>query len=222
MRRAFTLIELLVVIAIIAILAGLLFPVFARTKGKARQTACLSNLSQIGKAILMYMGDSDDLFPHCVDASDKYAPQIWNGFPQFQAQIPGIPMVQEALDPYCKSKEIFHCPSDDGTAVLDNNLGVPFPTSPSLFQKYGSSYFLRTEIVFKSLSGTAFSEPANTNVLFDANGHWHGSGRSIELTDDPNTVRGLLGDYRYNVLYADFHAKNISHGGLRRLWSTRL
>lgn len=61
--RGFTLIELLVVIAIIAILAAILFPVFAQAREKARQASCLSNLKQIGMATLMYAGDNDETFP---------------------------------------------------------------------------------------------------------------------------------------------------------------
>ena len=64
-RRGFTLIELLVVIAIIAILAAILFPVFAQAREKARQTSCLSNLKQIGLAFKMYVQDYDERWPQC-------------------------------------------------------------------------------------------------------------------------------------------------------------
>jgi prepilin-type N-terminal cleavage/methylation domain-containing protein len=62
-RNGFTLIELLVVIAIVAILAAILFPVFAKAKEAAKRASCISNSSQIGKATMMYMGDNDDRIP---------------------------------------------------------------------------------------------------------------------------------------------------------------
>src|SRR4030081_1131036 len=62
-RQGFTLIELLVVIAIIAILAAILFPVFAHAREKARQTSCLSNLRQLSMAYLIYLQDNDEVFP---------------------------------------------------------------------------------------------------------------------------------------------------------------
>jgi prepilin-type N-terminal cleavage/methylation domain-containing protein len=71
-RRGFTLIELLVVIAIIAILAAILFPVFARARESARKTSCLSNLKQLGLASHMYAQDWDELFP--VDAVHEERP----------------------------------------------------------------------------------------------------------------------------------------------------
>ena len=73
MRKAFTLIELLVVIAIIAILAAILFPVFAQAKASAKQSVCLANLKQIGLAVSLYQGDQDDAFPNNGD------PYLWVG-----------------------------------------------------------------------------------------------------------------------------------------------
>ncbi len=73
-RNAFTLIELLVVIAIIAILAAILFPVFAQAREKARQTTCLSNNKQIGLGILMYANDYDEMLPY--GASNALVPTV--------------------------------------------------------------------------------------------------------------------------------------------------
>lgn len=96
MRRGFTLIELLVVIAIIAILAAILFPVFAKAREKARQSSCLSNTKQIAMALLSYAQDYDERLFKC------YPGYMGNVYPN------------ENLQPYVKSTQIFVCPS--GTA----------------------------------------------------------------------------------------------------------
>src|ERR1700739_1163477 len=76
--RGFTLIELLVVIAIIAILAAILFPVFSQAREKARATACLSNLKQIGTATLMYVQDYDGVWPTAGPYAASASPNTWN------------------------------------------------------------------------------------------------------------------------------------------------
>lgn len=99
MRKAFTLIELLVVIAIIAILAAILFPVFAQAKLAAKQTQSLSNMRQLSLSVLIYAGDYDDYF---VPASNRPPtggdPIIWT----------------EALAPYVKNTQIFITPDSNG------------------------------------------------------------------------------------------------------------
>jgi prepilin-type N-terminal cleavage/methylation domain-containing protein len=221
-REGFTLIELLVVIAIIAILAGILFPVFARAKRSAKQTTCLSNLKQVGSGTALYMSDFDGVFPHALDASDKYSPNIWDPYPDFQQRIATMPMLHEVLQPYIKSKGVFECPADSGTQVLDSHFPQKFPTSPSMYSKYGSSYFFRTEIAFRAFSDSTFQLPANVNVYFDGAGHWHGDGRELREDDDYDTVIRLLRGYRYNCLFGDFHAKSLSKGDMQQAWSTPL
>jgi len=95
-RKAFTLIELLVVIAIIAILAAILFPVFAQAREQARKITCTSNLKQLGTAVMMYVQDNDEQFPFGNNWSRLTNP-CGNKY---------------QLYPYVKNLQVFHCPSD--------------------------------------------------------------------------------------------------------------
>jgi len=97
--QGFTLIELLVVIAIIAILAAILFPVFARARENARRSACQSNMKQIGLGFLQYAQDYDEKFPYFFDSD-----QDENG----NGGLRWAPLLQ----PYIKSQQLFVCPSD--------------------------------------------------------------------------------------------------------------
>ncbi len=101
MRRGFTLIELLVVIAIIAILAAILFPVFARARENARKSTCLSNMKQQGIAILAYCQDYDERFPLWVSdglGTNPYTSDVYTYYTL---------MVQ----PYMKNIQLWRCPS---------------------------------------------------------------------------------------------------------------
>src|SRR5437016_2905022 len=105
MRKAFTLIELLVVIAIIAILAAILFPVFAQAKEAAKKTACLHNMKEIATATFLYAGDNDDTL---CQTSWESTQTLQSFNPAGKYQIHWTYLMQ----PYIKSYDIFKCPSD--------------------------------------------------------------------------------------------------------------
>jgi len=105
-RKGFTLIELLLVIAIIAILAAILFPVFAQAREKARQTSCLSNVKQLTLGILMYTQDYDEMLPRIY----RNAAPATMVYPGGRASS-GL-MWYGVLYPYVKNIQIYNCPSD--------------------------------------------------------------------------------------------------------------
>lgn len=119
MKRAFTLIELLVVIAIIAILAAILFPVFARAREAARKTACLSNTKQIGTALMMYSQDYEEVLPQ----------------PQSGA-CPGANCFgwADMIYPYIKNEKVFECPSNTLKTYL-----IPGVTPSRFYRDSGST-----------------------------------------------------------------------------------
>jgi len=108
-RQGFTLIELLVVIAIIAILTGILYPVFSQAKAKARQTACQSNMKQLGNAMQLYVQDYDESFPPVyLDPKSRVIPDsTLVDSPQWK----GLSWT-ERIYPYVKNEAVFKCPSD--------------------------------------------------------------------------------------------------------------
>ena len=114
-RMGFTLIELLVVIAIIAILAAILFPVFAKAREKAEQTTCTSNVKQLTTAFLMYASDYDQRLPLIWSASggvDQLSGWVlYHGFGTEQAG--DFEPAKGSLYPYIKNDQIFICPSDE-------------------------------------------------------------------------------------------------------------
>ena len=117
-KKAFTLIELLVVIAIIAILAAILFPVFARARENARRSSCMSNLKQIGLGTLQYTQDYDEkLYPHRFNGAANSNPLLTtHGGPGPDSMITGSARDKiswvSLLQPYVKNYQLFVCPSN--------------------------------------------------------------------------------------------------------------
>ncbi len=158
MKRGFTLIELLVVIAIIAILAAILFPVFARAREKARQTSCLSNTKQMALAFVMYAQDYDEMCPGgaIITPTSVYRPYCENNG--------GYLFWMDMLYPYIKNRQVFTCPS----------------ASPSTFTYYfhgygwncGIGYFLnypgRTGWQYEGVKLAEIEYPAQTWCIADA------------------------------------------------------
>ena len=120
-RSGFTLIELLVVIAIIAILAAILFPVFAQAREKARQTSCLSNMKQLGLAFNLYLDDYDECLPGGAPYISGPNMGDWVGMTKWGEPCTAEhPMRPEdgSLFPYVKNVQVFLCPSAEKTRPL--------------------------------------------------------------------------------------------------------
>lgn len=122
MKKAFTLIELLVVIAIIAILAAILFPVFAQAREKARQISCLSNIKQLSLAMTQYIQDYDETYPTAVigGSTNVISPQ------------PAAYTWAWAIQPYVKNQQIYACPS----ATVDPTRANNFTATQDIARSY--------------------------------------------------------------------------------------
>ena len=137
--KAFTLIELLVVIAIIAILAAILFPVFARAREQARKTTCLSNLKQIGLGTLMYVQDYDGVFPWLMqdgrnnDDTTGLSTRMSVGPPNLNG-VRGL-FIEATLQPYVKNFGVFACPTLRANKPVTDGQGLL-----NSFGSYGYGY----------------------------------------------------------------------------------
>ena len=202
MKRGFTLIELLVVIAIIAILAAILFPVFAKAREKARQTSCLSNLKQIGLGILQYTQDYDEKFPVYMVGQGAgtgayvLAPagnpgSIYTVSDGGSGAMPNCGLYLSWMDviyPYVKNVQIFRCPSQAagttpnygysqklGTQALTGGIALGTVTNPSM-----------CPMSLDYLTVYGYANPSDYNSagwLASATMHPHNNGHNAVMVD---------------------------------------
>jgi len=192
-RSGFTLIELLVVIAIIAILAAILFPVFATAKEKAKQATCQSSVRQLGIAMFMYLNDSDGVFPPYVDGCDASGNcnQYW-----FALHLPlGWDKTQGLLYPYIKSQELQQCPSWTGVHTFGDGNGFGYN-----WGFLGSDYYVTLTYAWppvNPVAESALQAEASTIAFADSgyyNAPWYGGNGQMAETpaiDPPSQWYGI-------------------------------
>jgi len=199
-RRAFTLIELLVVIAIIAILAAILFPVFAKAREKARQSSCASNLKQMALACLQYVQDYDEkLMGHIQGTRNTFYPPT-GFFLDWQMQI----------HPYVKNNQMFDCPSWTGAwagpAARDSSLG------------YGMNYWVTYYYYYSTAQLSLITQPAETIWFTDCN--YYVCYPSYYMVLDPaNVTYGTNGTARLQLRHNDGVNANFIDGHVK--WFNR-
>jgi prepilin-type N-terminal cleavage/methylation domain-containing protein/prepilin-type processing-associated H-X9-DG protein len=202
--HAFTLIELLIVIAVIAILAGLLFPVFASARAKAHQTTCTSNLRQIGVAIALYRDDWE-----------HYVPAILGRPRQLRMWMEMDRGRQGLIDPYLRSEGVRQCPSRRVAAARycinfwsGRPLGLP-ETSP------------------QGRPESAVPRPASTLIVWEHQ-VWYPAcnrGQRGGTSEEPAPAPGInhwdsSHHDGFNALWCDGHVKRMRYSDLRRRFFT--
>ncbi len=214
--KGFTLIELLVVIAIIAILAAILFPVFAQAREKARQSSCLSNMKQIGTAIQLYVDDYDETF----------LAGSWSARESINDSIGVTHTVPYKLWPYVKNAGLFCCPSCPGRAdvVKLGNYGYPsssYAANGAVLSANGSAVTMATiarpsELLFLQEHNTSGDiSPAKGYIFMNPYRDWQSNYTKVTCVgvlptwDGQNPHNGGM-----NVTYVDGHAKYAKAGSL--------
>jgi len=211
-QKGFTLIELLVVIAIIAILAAILFPVFAKVREKARQTSCVSNLKQIGMGLAQYSQDNEETLPYA--RNDTFSPAVpWHA----------------AIYPYVKSTQVFKCPDNPANVNINNtpNASMGVPGIPVSYVAVGGDtiggsqsfyggpvpmpYYIATNGCC-SAPAAAIAQliaPATTIIVGETRSNYGTPRQDPEFWTNPTDMRMQGHTGSTNFLFADYHVKSM-------------
>lgn len=204
-KTGFTLIELLVVIAIIAILAAILFPVFAQARAKARQTACLSNMKQLGVALMMYAQDYDERLPGNHNGNAEAI-----GLPLGFMDNGSLRNWARSLVPYIKNFDIYKCPQAP-PRNLTASPGYNYSFEPGAGN---TNYYLNGIAADRSLA--AITTPADTIFLHETSVQTRTcqvrprllTVNNVLMAEEANTsTYDLIHSEGANLLFCDGHAK---------------
>ena len=217
-KRGFTLIELLVVIAIIAILAAILFPVFAKAREKARMSACQNNLKQIGVAFMQYVQDYDEQYPYSPAA---FANGIGGG------ATTSLTDWGTRIQPYLKSIQVYLCPSSTPLNATD---GLGYWCNGALFATNANAACSLAQVTAPAQVGMLYDpmDKVNRTAQTVYRPYWQNATTFSDNGSFDTLVNGTLraGPHNelMNILWADGHVKPINNRTLKdqlltnRLW----
>ncbi len=179
------------VLGILSLLVALLLPALQRARATSRESACATNLRQVGAALLMYLADYDDTFPYAIDPWRK----AQEGFPDqgepWYADIPRLPTFPDVMKPYLADLRVLSCPSDTGVDD-DRSQGR------TRYEQYGMSYTFADSYGLSGKRLGDFPEPARTSYMDDIGLRWHLLVPRSEAT---------FFEQRGSALYLDGHVK---------------
>lgn len=238
-RRAFTLVEMLVVIAVIAILAAILFPVFARARENGRRTSCLSNLRQLGAAFQQYTQDFDEKLPAATDAGSPgaatgYGENVTGGWMFYSSfgidgtegeasTAANFDPSKGSLYPYVKSAQVYVCPSDARGSLTKNSYALNGCMTEGPYAVTGTYTGMHPGKNISQFENTSqwmlLSEEASANNTINL------SKLNLTSTDDAYLNINYYHTYAVrhlgyvNVVFLDGHSKaflpaNVTKGGL--------
>jgi prepilin-type N-terminal cleavage/methylation domain-containing protein len=218
--RGFTIVELLVVIAIIAILAAILFPIFAAATEKARESSCKSNMKQLAMAVQLYLGDWDYCYPDHTSVGLPYTGHVYNNsiggewIKQYAHRYMSVTSqgktpagMGKVLGKYIKNLNVFKCPSEWSKRPSNVWDWLPYEEGSTYYYKHALCFYANYHQ--KPLRMSAAKYPTKIAMMYEAAWHARGVWPFIwdinywrQQTDRPSAIR-------INCIFLDCHIGTI-------------